>query len=246
MLTLYNNRGVLSEPAADARRASLPPEIVWIDLLNPEASETAFVEKTTGLVVPSLDELSEIESSSRLRTRDGALYLSLPLIYTAEPDDPMSTPVGFVLTRDRLITVRFAELPSFASFADRDRTPSPESPRVTSAGIFTELLEAIVDRLADVLERSASELDHLSHRLFRAGPASPLSRRRSIGEADLRVILRRVGHNGDLTSKIRDSLLGIARIVPFVLTLAADWLPHALKPRTSSTRSSCCSTPRWG
>jgi magnesium transporter len=239
MLTLYNNRGVRSEPAADTRRANLPPEIVWIDLLNPEASETAFVEKTTSLAVPSPDELSEIESSSRLRARDGALYLSLPLIYTAEPDEPMSTPVGFVLTRDRLITVRFAELPSFASFADR--TLAPESPRVTGAGIFIELLEAIVDRLADALERSASELDSLSHRLFRAGPTSPLSRRRSIGEADLRVILRRVGHNGDLTSKIRDSLLGIARIVPFVLTLAADWLPHELKPRLETLRQDIAS-----
>jgi magnesium transporter len=151
----------------------------------------------------------------------------------------MSTPVGFVLTRDRLITVRFAELPSFGSFADR--TLSAEKPRVTSAGIFTELLETIVDRLADALERSASELDTLSHRLFRAGPASPLSRRRSIGEADLRVILRRVGHHGDLTSKIRDSLLGIARIVPFVLTLAADWLPHDLKPRLETLRQDIAS-----
>jgi magnesium transporter len=239
MLTLYNNQGIRSEPAAGTDRAVVPPDIVWIDLLKPVASETAFVEKTTGLAVPSLDELSEIESSSRLRTRDGALYLSLPLIYTAEPDDPMSTPVGFVLTRDRLITVRFAELPSFTSFPDR--TLSAEIPRVTGAGIFTELLDAIVDRLADALERSASELDSLSHRLFRAGPANPLSRRRSIGEADLRVILRRVGHHGDLTSKIRDSLLGIARIVPFVLTLAADWLPPELKPRLETLRQDIAS-----
>src|SRR5437868_13565433 len=118
MLTLSNNRGVRSEPVADARRPVLPPDIVWIDLLNPEASETAFVEKTTGLAVPSLDELSEIESSSRLRARDGALYLSAPLIYRPDPDQPLSTPVGFVLTRDRLITVRFAELALFASVAD--------------------------------------------------------------------------------------------------------------------------------
>jgi magnesium transporter len=76
MLALYDNRGIRSEQAADADRPVLPPDIVWIDLLNPEASETTFVEKTTGLAVPSLDELSEIESSSRLRARDGALYLS--------------------------------------------------------------------------------------------------------------------------------------------------------------------------
>ena len=80
MLMLYNNSGVRSEPPADADRRVLLPDIVWIDLLKPEASETAFVEKTTGLAVPSPEELSEIESSSRLRARDGALYLSLPLI----------------------------------------------------------------------------------------------------------------------------------------------------------------------
>jgi magnesium transporter len=234
MLTLYNKRGGRGEPAADPDAPALPSDVVWIDLIIPEASEIAFVERTAGLAVPSLDELSEIESSSRLRARDGALYLSAPLIYRPEPDQPLSTPVGFVLTRDRLITVRFAELASFAIFANR--TVPADSPHLTSAGIFTELLEAIVDRLADALERSASELDSLSHRLFRAEPAGPWSQRRSIGEADLRVILRRVGHNGDLASKIRDSLLGIARILPFVLTLAADWLPPEIKPRLETLR----------
>jgi magnesium transporter len=240
MLALYNNRGIRSRAAAGADASALPPDVVWIDLINPEASETAFVERTTGLAVPSLDELSEIESSSRLRARDGSLYLSAPLIFRPEPDQPLSTPVGFVLARDRLITVRFAELPSFAIFADR--TIPPDSQTATSAGIFTELLEAVVDRLADALERSASELDGLSHRLFRAGPAAPpLSRRRSVGEADLRAILRRIGHNGDLASKIRDSLLGIARIVPFVLTLAADWLPPEVKPRLETLRQDVAS-----
>src|SRR5438270_817316 len=239
MLMLCDNRGVRTKVEADAESEVLPRDIVWIDLLKPEAGEIGFVERMTGLTVPSLDELSEIESSSRLRARDGALYLSAPLIYRPEPDQPMSTPVGFVLTRDRLITVRFAELSSFASFADRT-IPADDRP-ITSAGTLTELLEAIVDRLADALEHSASELDGLSHRLFRAGPAQPLSRRRSIDEADLRVILRRVGHNGDLTSKIRDSLLGIARIVPFVLTLAADWLPHELKPRLETLRQDIAS-----
>jgi magnesium transporter len=240
MLALYNNRGIRSRAAAGADASALPPDVLWIDLINPKARETVFVERTTGLAVPTLEELSEIESSSRLRARDGALYLSAPLIYRPEPDQPLSTPVGFVLTRDRLITVRFAELPSFASFADR--TILPDSPPATSAGVFTELLEAIVDRLADALERSASELDGLSHRLFRAGPAEPpLSQRRSVGEADLRAILRRIGHNGDLASKIRDSLLGIARIVPFVLTLAADWLPPEVKPRLETLRQDVAS-----
>lgn len=239
MLMFSNSRGVRGKLNADTERERLPSDVVWIDLLQPEPGEISFVERTTGLAVPSLDELSEIESSSRLRARDGALYLSVPLIYRPEPDQPISTPVGFVLTRDRLITVRFAELPSFTSLADR--TIPPDGPRLTSTGVFSDLLEAIVDRLADALERSASELDSLSHRLFRMGPAGPLRRRRSVGEADLRVILRRVGHNGDLASKIRDSLLGIARIVPFVSTLAVDWLPAEAKPRLETLRQDIAS-----
>jgi|SRR5215471_4897540 len=202
MLMFGDSRGIRGQLKADTASERLPGDIVWIDLLQPEPWEIGFVERITGLKVPSLEELSEIESSSRLRARDGALYLSAPLIYRPAPDQPISTPVGFVLTRDRLITVRFAELASFASFADRPRPP--DGPPITSAGVFIELLEAVVDRLADALERSARELDTLSHRLFRKGPSGPLSRRRSVGEADLRVILRRVGHNGDLASKIRD------------------------------------------
>ena len=121
MLMFGDSRGIRGQLKADTASERLPGDIVWIDLLQPEPWEIGFVERITGLKVPSLEELSEIESSSRLRARDGALYLSAPLIYRPAPDQPISTPVGFVLTRDRLITVRFAELTSFASFADRPR-----------------------------------------------------------------------------------------------------------------------------
>jgi magnesium transporter len=57
--------------------------------------------------VPSVEDLSEIESSSRLRSQNGAIYMSAPLVYRADSDQPMTTPMGFVLTCERLITVRF-------------------------------------------------------------------------------------------------------------------------------------------
>ena len=240
MLALYSNRAVRSELPSRNAEARLPADIVWIDLLNPAANETAFVERTTGLAVPSVEELSEIESSSRLRATNGALYLSAPLVRRGVDDEPVATVVGFVLTPERLITVRFAELPTFAEV---QRSPLPaDSAPLTSAGLFCDLLEAVVDRLADILERIASELDGLSHRLFRAGPTVPLRERRSAAEsADLRLSLRRVGHNGDLASKIRDSLLGIGRIVPFVLSLGADWLQADVKPRLETLRQDVAS-----
>jgi magnesium transporter len=223
------------EHPADLAKTNLPENIAWIDLLEPDPEEVAFVKRTTGLDVPGIGDLSEIESSSRLRNRNGAIYLSAPLIYRSDEDQPITTPVGFVLTPDRLITVRFHDLSFFRTFTDRDL--AAESDPLSSAAVFAGLMDVITDRLADILENIAAELDELSHRLFRTPATEPVARRPPAHEsADLRIILRRIGHSGDLASKIRDSLLGIGRIVPYVLSLASEWLPREIKPRLETVR----------
>ena len=63
--------------------------------------------------------------------------------------------------------------------------------------------------------------------------------------ADLRVILRRVGRSGDLASKIRDSLLGIARIVPYVETNGAAWLSAETRPRFRTLRQDIYSLSQY-
>jgi Mg2+ and Co2+ transporter CorA len=81
------------------------------------------------------------------------------------------------------------------------------------------------------------ELDEVLHRLFRSRATQTGDRRPPAREsADLRIILRRIGHSGDLASKIRDSLLGIGRIVPFVANHAAEWLPPEIKRRLGAKK----------
>jgi magnesium transporter len=227
MLTLHDATGEVHQPA-DLATAKLMPGIVWIDLLNPGPAETEFVERSTGLDLPDIAELSEIESSSRLRVQHGVLYLSAPLVHRAIADLPQTTPVGFVLGPDLLVTVRFEELTAFTTFG--------QAAPGNAAEAFAGLVEAIVDRNADVLEHIAAELDTLSHRLFRSGIEGGKRRRPAHEAADLRVILRRVGASGDLASKIRDGLLGIGRMVPYVESLGAAWLPEAVKPRLETVR----------
>ncbi|HKS88040.1 MAG TPA: magnesium transporter CorA family protein [Stellaceae bacterium] len=232
MLVLHARSGETREPPADLQAAPLPRDVVWIDLQKPDSDEIAFVERATGLRLPDFEALSEIESSSRLRQQDDVLYLSAPLVHRAIAEQPAATPVGFVLTPVLLVTVRFEPLTAFSTFAPTAQGTAPE--------VFIGLVEAIVDRVADVLEHIAAELDNLSHRLFRAGRIDPTqrgNRRRPAREtADLRVILRRVGASGDLASKIRDSLLGLGRIVPYVATLEADRLPELVRHRLETMR----------
>jgi magnesium transporter len=233
MLSTCRRGGALQAVGDPA--AAVPADAVWLDLLNPSPQEVALVERTVGVKMPSHADLLEIEASSRLRVDDGALLMSMPLLYRPDASRAAMTPVGFVLTRDRLVTIRFAALAAFATFGEEAGALDPHE--VSAVTIFAGLAEAIVDRLADVLETIANELDTLSQRLFRAGPLKGgASRRPGREEASLRVSLKQVGRSGDHASQIRDSLLGIARVVPFVAAHAADWSNAEIKARLETLR----------
>jgi Mg2+ and Co2+ transporter CorA len=59
-------------------RSRVAPDALWLDLLNPTSAEVRSVEETIGAKLPTLVALSEIESSSRLRSQSGTLYMSTP------------------------------------------------------------------------------------------------------------------------------------------------------------------------
>ncbi len=226
--------GTLGE--LDLSATALPNGIVWIDLVAPSPDEIAFVSRATGLKLPTEAELSEIETSSRLRSDQGVLTLSMPAVFR-DHGRPTSTPLGFVLTADLLITVRFHDLPAFETF--KSAIVAPGVVHDSSVGAFVGLLEALVDRMADVLEQVGGDLDAVSHHVFmadRADGAKPEKGTRVRLESDLRERMRAIGRAGDLISKIRDSLMGVGRIVPYTAGRAVDWMPEAVKPALETLR----------
>jgi magnesium transporter len=225
-------QGNLSE--TDLSATALPEGIVWIDLLSPTNEESAFTERATGLHVPSREELSEIESSSRLRTDKGVLYLSMPAVYRLD-GTPVTTPLGFVLSEHQMITVRFAPLPAFDTFTHEIKAPDNIHP--SSAGAFAGLLETAVDRMADVLEQVGAELDEISHSVFRRREQSEEKKQPARAESDLRETMRAIGRAGDLISKIRDSLTGIGRILPYTLGHCVSWMPHEVRTTLETMRA---------
>ncbi len=221
-------------PNSSAGAPALHPAAVWIDLLDPTDAEAQLVAELTGLSVPKLVELNEIESSSRLQRRGEALYLSTPSVMV-DGTDVVVTPVGYVLTRERLITVRFARLPAFEAYARECAGAVAER---GSVDLLLGLLEAVVDRIADVLEREGSVLDRSSRRIFAANPGGFKPAR---VDRELRTVLREIGGVGDLLSRLRDTLLGVGRIVPFVDANAAAWTRPEDHPRFVTLRADIAS-----
>ncbi len=209
---------------------------LWIDMHEPDEAARHQVEAITGMRVPTREDLSEIETSSRLSREGDTLYLSVPSLVRGEGGDARTSPVGFVLAPDRLLTIRFSPLPAFDTYAARCRMGSTKDR--TSISLLLGLAETLVERIADVLEREGEELDAVSRRIFRPSEARRIRPRRS--EAELRALLRNLGRAGDLVSKLRDTLLGLGRLIPFVLANAA-WITPDEKSRFKILRADIAS-----
>jgi len=216
VLTIYRDNGTVAQAGHPPQ---LPQHAVWIDLLAPTDEEKAFVESRTGIRIPSIETLSEIESSSRLTLEHETLYLSIPVVASGDTADAHLSAAGLILTQSMLVSVRFVPLASFDVVSERVRQDATlQSP----TAIFLMLLEAMVDRAADVLERLGGELNKVSRSVFRGDPSRP----RHIARASraLRQGLTAVGATGDRLALTRDALLGIGRIAPFVLSVRKSWI----------------------
>jgi magnesium transporter len=206
-------------------------ESFWIDLLNPTEDEIGYVNRTWNLHVPSRGALEEIETSSRLRVVGGVLYLSLPLGLHAIPENESPTPLGFVLSQTVLVTIRYANMHTVERVVKRIERDGDI--RASSAA-FLALVEELVDVGADTLERLAAELRGISQDTFRASGKTRASSKRL--NQLLRETLVKIGSIGEALSQIRESLVGLQRIVDFTCDTARDWLEQNSQQRLHTVR----------
>ena len=201
---------------------------VWLDLFNPSPEEAARVESEWRVTVPSRAQLEEIESSSRLSLKNGEIHLNMPVV--AHPDEDMPTALGFVFTKNLLLTVRYTQLHGFDLAIERFNHGEHSK---TSSEVFATLIEGLTDYAADALEQIGVELVGVSRRVFRNyGSTRPRNIARS--NRALRQILVDVGERGEKLSQIRESLLGLQRIVPYALDNGKEWIEKEIVARLNT------------
>ncbi|MFL6550559.1 MAG: magnesium transporter CorA family protein [Povalibacter sp.] len=188
----------------------VPDDAVWIDLLEPTPEEEKSVEAGLTVDVPTREEMKEIETSNRLYEDNGALYMTATVAARLDSARPEIAAVTFILAQGRLITNRYIDTKPFQQFV----AYAEKHPNACQSGvaILAGLIEAFIERIADILERTGSDLDLISGSIFMAnarGDASPNSR-------DLRQLIEQIGFNGELNSKARESLVSLGRLVMFV------------------------------
>ncbi len=229
MLKFYDNVGSRDEVTCSPGSA-LPTNVVWLDLVDATPEELRHVEQVTAVSLPSDETLTDLQTTGRLRFDGATLQVFTPVLFRDGADQLRVTTVGFFLTRAVLITIRTEELRSFSDYISRKSYPG-DTRAISGTEVFVGWLEAIIDRMADAVEKLGTDLDKISRQIF-AGPSDEEGAFKPIKyEAKLETLLRDIGRSGEITSNVRDSLLGVGRLIAFVTANAQDKLPGSVRNR---------------
>lgn len=204
MIRLYRSGCTACEPVVAAPADwVMPPDTLWIDLIDPTLEEDQAVERVLGLSIPTRDEMSELEASSRLYREGGATYLTADIIHNGDSEMPTIDPVTFVLTPGPLVTIRYFDPRPFTLFIDKlEREPSL---CVSGVDMFLNLMEAIIDRASDVLGKTAHKVEAVGNHIFSEG--------KRVGFEHL---VTKLGRAHIANARIEQSLSGLSRVFAFV------------------------------
>jgi magnesium transporter len=217
MIIVHEPRPGAAGPDGDAfdRRVigaheAVPPNVAWIDLVEPTREEDRLVEAHLGIEIPTREEMQDIEPSSLLYAENGARYMTARIICSSDTSTPKLTPISFILTERALVTVRYDEPRSFQLFATRIGKPGvcarqPEA-------VLDGLIEAVIDRAAEVLRKVGDEIELTSRSVFESDAAT------SERGKGFQNVIRQLGRHGDLISNVQESMVSLERMLLYLST----------------------------
>jgi magnesium transporter len=206
MLSVFVPKGTTLERIAVEPGTPPPENAVWIDMVTPSVQEDRSVEQLIGIAVPTREEMQEIEVSSRLYVENGARYMTATLMCQSDTATPKTTAVTFILSGHRLVTVRYDDPRPFAIVEHKLARSCPA--KINGEGVLMDLLDAVIDRSADILERIGAEVDQVSHSIFEPEEEAQ--------QPSYNDVLKALGRKGDLTSKVRESQVSVGRLLLFL------------------------------
>ncbi len=197
------------------------PNSVWIDILNPTPDEDTTVETALGIDIPTRLEMREIEDSNRFYTENGVAYMTGVTLHSSDQPVPMTSAVTFILCGTRLVTVRYAEPRAFPLYAAK--AMKGDTGGTNGAGVMAGLIEMLIERQADLVERVQDEVERTAPQIFgQKSVEATKDAAQSSRPRRLDVMLRAVGKQGDITSRAQESFMSLQRVINYALGVVRD------------------------
>lgn len=184
--------------------SDMAPDTLWFDLFCPTVEEEAAVETCLQMEIPTREEMREIEISNRLYTEQCHQFMTATMLAKFDIDSPENHAVTFIVSEQRMVTVRYADPLPFRTYASQVERLAPAEHN--GHGIFLGLMDAVINRAADIIEIIGQEVDRVTREVFRP---------RGSEVVDYQQALQRIGQCGDSASKVRESLITLARLTAY-------------------------------
>jgi magnesium transporter len=187
---------------------AISADVLWIDLFEPTRAEDQLVEEFLAIEIPTQDEMKDIEPSNLLYAENGARYMTARVLCKSDTSVPRLTPVSFIMTEKTLVTVRYEEPRSFQMFSARVGKPGTCGHQAEA--VLDGLLEAVIDRAAEVLRKVGDEIELSSRAVF---DTEEVISDRNKG---FHRVIRDLGRHGDLISNVRESMMSLERMLLYL------------------------------
>ncbi|TXI88978.1 MULTISPECIES: magnesium/cobalt transporter CorA [unclassified Cupriavidus] len=198
-------KGRLAQEQVDERSELLQHKPIWIDVVNPDDEELAWIKEAYGVVLPELEDLGDIEASARyFEGEDENIHIRTDFLLDEE-DASRNVRVAFVLTRDVLFSIHDEDLPVFRLVRLRARM-RPGSVR-NAKDVLMDLYATDAEYSADSIEEIYERLEEASRRVLAE----------NVTDAAAADVLEMIAREEDLNGRIRRNIMDTRRAVSFLM-----------------------------
>jgi magnesium transporter len=196
----------------DGRLEQIPVEsfedlgdsVLWVDMVDPEDQERAWVEDAYRIELPGETEINDIEASARFYDDEDGIHVHSFFLHGFE-EQARNITVACNIHRGRLFTIHEEDLAAFRLFRLRARRVSGFVKDATD--IVLGLYETAVEHVADELEQIYSSLEKVSQSVLTE----------TIADTNMEETLAHLAGQEDLNGKARLSLMDTRRALSFLL-----------------------------
>lgn len=178
---------------------TLPPDVIWLDVNQPDDEERSWLEKLFVEDVPEEDEMDDIESSSRFRVGPDGVHI-LSLFPQRLANDTRGVNMSFTMRKNLLISFREEEVSIVRLL--RYYIRHNKADLRSSLDILLKLQDLKVEQLSDLIEDAYSTLDETADQI--------------IDEEHVDETLRELINQEELNSQILQALYDTRRALRFI------------------------------
>lgn len=162
MINLYlkGEGGILKDVGVEKLESINPADILWVDACMPSVDDRKALEKALEVTLVSKEEAQEIESTSKYMENEDGVVANMNF-YEPEGETFRMEPMSFIVSKnDYLVSMRHTQCDVFSE--TEKRILHDYMGNRSGTEVFFTLIEAHIDREADMLELVAKHIAELS------------------------------------------------------------------------------------